>query len=430
MKLSKSLFAFVLATGVVAAGIWGWREYAVGAKAAATAKDQVAPAAETASAPQELVAQNQASVGSSPNGVPARLPPPVPVLTAEAVQHDFPIRRRTIGWVEPVASVVVRPRIDGQLREQKVQNGQFVKEGDLLFVLDDRAANAAVTRSEAAIAKDRALLTRSQNDLKRAQELTSKGAGTQQQLDQATADSRSAEATLAADQAQLLTDQLTLSYTQIRAPISGRLGSIQVTPGNLVKGNDSASSLVTITQMDPVRVSFSLPDRELSALRAAVDSSSPAEVKVFVKGQTEPKASGLLDFVDSTVDTSSGTILSKAKFSNENLALWPGQYVDVEISLGNLSNVPVIPSVAIQASQTGMFVYVIKPDKTVERRPVTVAATDRDQSAIASGLSGGERVVVEGQLRISSGTRVADQPMPAPTDQAKRLVQTESGSNL
>ncbi|HVV93977.1 MAG TPA: efflux RND transporter periplasmic adaptor subunit [Hyphomicrobiales bacterium] len=328
------------------------------------------------------------------------------VITVPATKGDFPVIRTAIGWVQPLAVVNLKPRIDGEIIAQHATDGQDVKAGEVLFQLDDRAAKAAVARDEAALAKDQATEVRTQGDLKRAQLLVQKAAGTQQALDQAVADAKSATAQVAADQATLDADKLTLSYTTIKSPIDGRLGAVQVTPGNLVKGNDPNTTLVTITQMKPVRVSFSLPDNDVDALRVALHAKPPTPVKIFLQGSAAPVATGMLDFVDSTVDTTSATINARATVKNDDLALWPGEYVQVSLPLGTVHNATLVPAVAIQPAQQGSLVYVVKPDKTVAVRPVTVALVQNGEAAITAGLKPGEHVVVEGQLHLAEGSRV------------------------
>lgn len=340
--------------------------------------------------------------------------PAVAVVTAMAEAVDFPVRRRSIGNIEAMATVVVRSRIDSQLLTQHVTDGQFVRKGDLLFTLDDKELRAAVARDEANLARDQANLTRTQADLQRKRELLSSGSGAQQQVDQALADAKAAEAAVAADEATLDTDRLRLSYTRIEAPIDGRLGSVQATPGNLVRASDSgAGGLVTITQIKPIRVTFTLPERDLASVRAAMAGTKAPTVRVFPSGSTASVASGPVTFIDSAVDMASGTITAKATFANDDLALWPGQYVDVEVQLGTRPNTVVVPTVAVQAGQSSPYVFVARPDGTAELRPVKVATSDADRTALAEGLAAGERVVVDGQLRLANGTRIRDASPPA-----------------
>jgi multidrug efflux system membrane fusion protein len=196
--------------------------------------------------------------------------PRIPVVTAMAQNADLPITRASVGWVEPIATVTIRARIEGEMVERRVQDGQIVKEGDVLFRLDDREIQAQIARDEATLVKDQATATKTQNDIRRIGELLGKGAASQQQFDVVTADSKVAAANVAADQASLQADRIKLGYTVIRAPISGRVGVVRVTEGNLVRANDSGDGLVTITQMQPLRVSFTLPERDLDLLRAAL----------------------------------------------------------------------------------------------------------------------------------------------------------------
>jgi len=332
---------------------------------------------------------------------------PVPIVSTQATVEDFPIRRRTIGTFETPAAVIIRARVDSQVLEQHVRDGQLVKKGDLLFTLDDRELQATLARDEAQLAKDQAELTRTELDLQRARDLVQRSAAPQTQLETATAGNRAAAATVKADQAQIQADQIRLSYTQISAPMDGRIGTIRVAPGNLVSANDT-SGLTTLTQMQPLRVSFTLPGRDLALLRAAFERNPPAPVRVYEPDQSEPLAEGLLDFIDTSVDVSSGTVAARATFTNDGLSLWPGQFVDVEIDLGVRPQTTMVPTVAIQTGQQGSFVFVVKPDDTVELRKVQIFATDHDRTALASGVQDQERVVVEGQLRLVNGARVSE----------------------
>jgi len=331
--------------------------------------------------------------------------PAVAVKVAEVTQASMPIRRRTIGWVEPIATVAIKSRINSVIMEQRATDGQFVKKGDVLFVLDDREAKAAIARDEAAMAQHQAEVDRAHADLARTKTLVAKQTASRQTLDQALADAQAAEAAVAADRAVLQQDKLTLSYTTIAAPISGRLGAVGVTPGNLVAENGDVA-LVTITQMQPIRVSFTLPDRDIDALRAALAQYPPAPVRVFTKGDNTARAKGTLSFIDSSVDVDSGTITAKAEFPNENLALWPGQYFDIEIELGLEAQASIVPTVALQVGQNGLFVFVVTLENKAEMRTVTVVGSDGDKSAVSAGLQPGERVVVDGQHRLSPGAPV------------------------
>jgi membrane fusion protein, multidrug efflux system len=338
--------------------------------------------------------------------------PRVAVVTAVAKTVDLPLMRASVGWMEPVATVTVRARIDGQVMEQRVRDGEMVKEGDVLFRLDDREIQAQIARDEAMLVRNQATLAKTQADVRRVQELLSKGSASQQQFDVVNADSKVAAANVAADQATLQADRIRLDYTTIKAPISGRVGVVRVTPGNLVRANDAGDGLVTITQLKPLRVSFSLPERELDLLRAALARKDAAPVRAYASGSAEAIATGRLFFVDSAVDTLSGTVTAKAIFDNEDGKLWAGQYVRVETDLGVRPNVTTVPLVAIQHGQGGSFAFVVKPDGTVERRKVEIADTLNDMAAVASGIRPGEKVVIEGQARLRDGSSVVEKAAP------------------
>jgi membrane fusion protein, multidrug efflux system len=334
-----------------------------------------------------------------------------PVTTTSAQTEDFAIRRRTIGILESPATVVVKSRLESQVTEQHVRDGQLVKKGDVLFTLDDRVVKATIARDEAQIEKDQATADRTQLDLERYQRLAETNAASRQQLDQATADHKVALAIVEADKAQLRADNLQLNYTKIEAPIDGRLGTIRVSPGNLVSVNDP-TGLVTITQVRPIRVAFTLPERDLAALRKAYITKPAAVVRVFSPGASEALATGELDFIDSLVDSTSGTIAAKAKFANEKFELWPGMYVDVEIDLSVRPKTVMIPTVAIQSGQNGPFVFVAKPDHKVEMRKIALVGVEGDRAALASGVNDGDKVVVEGQMRLVNGAAVVESAKP------------------
>jgi multidrug efflux system membrane fusion protein len=392
----RSLILLCLVVAVVGAVfVWG-RYYRTDPVAAEAAMQQPTPAQGSAQSAQQ----------TAPQSAPESNRPAVAVKVVEVTQASMPIRRRTIGWVEPIATVAVKSRINSVIMEQHATDGAFVNKGDVLFVLDDREAKAAIARDEAAMAQHQAEVERARGDLERTKTLVAKQTASKQTLDQVVAAFRAAEAAVAADKAILQADKLTLSYTTITAPISGRLGAVAVTPGNLVSENGDVA-LVTITQMQPIRVSFTLPDRDIDALRTALAQFPPAAVRVFTKGEKAARAQGSLTFIDSTIDAASGTITAKAEFTNDNLALWPGQYFDVEVELGVEPQASIIPTVALQVGQDGLFVFVATPDNKAEMRKVTVTGSDADKSAVTAGLSPGERVVVEGQHRLSPGAPVS-----------------------
>lgn len=352
------------------------------------------------------------SGGSQSAGItaPAGQAKGVAVVSAIASAADFPIRRYAIGFVASPAVVSISARISSQIISIAVKDGQMVKEGDLLFTLDDRVLKAQVERDKAMVAKDQAVLVSAQADLARAKDLASKQAGTEQAYDQALAAQKSAEATLNGDQAQLNADTVQLGFTTITAPIGGMLGAISVTTGDLVTTSSGGGSpvLVTITQMDPLQVDFNLPETDLALLHKALATPQTTSVTLHSNNDPKPIGKGTLDFIDSSVDTASGTVGTRASVPNADLSLWPGQYVSVVLDAGIMPQMVSVPTVAVQPSQKGPFVYVIKPDNTVEQQPVTVALTEGDNSAIADGLKSGERVVTDGQARLTTGTLVRE----------------------
>lgn len=342
----------------------------------------------------------------------------IAVITSKAELRDYRIRRRTIGSIESPAVVVIKSRIDSQVLQQNVTDGQLVRKGEVLFVLDDREIQAQIARDQAQLAKNTAALAQAKAELDRKQALVDKNIAPVQQLDEAIAAFKAAEQTVQADQAVLQADRLRLGYARIEAPITGRIGAIRVTPGNLVSTNDAAG-LVTITQIRPIRAAFTLSERDLPALRKAFNSKPQAEVRVYSPGETESLQSGTLDFVDSSVDISSGTISAKGRFVNQNFELWPGMFVDIEVDLSVRPNTVMIPAVAIQSGQKGPFVFVAREDQTVEMRVVELVGIDGNMAALVSGVKEGERVIVEGQMRLTSGARIAETATPEPVNAPK-----------
>jgi membrane fusion protein, multidrug efflux system len=333
------------------------------------------------------------------------------ILSAVASTADFPVRRYAIGFVSSPAVVSINARVSSQIVSIDVKDGQMVKAGDVLFSLDDRTLKAQLAKDQATLAKDQAMLASSQSDLQRAKDLAAKQAGTQQTYDQAVAAQKAAAATVDADRATIDADNVQLGFATITAPISGRLGAVSVAVGDLVttsNGNNSstATPLVTITQMDPLQVNFSLPESNLALLHKALAAPQQGAVTLTKDGDPTPIGKGTLDFVDSSVDTASGTIATRASVPNTDLSLWPGQYVNVVLDAGIMPQMTSIPTVAVQPSQKGPFVYVVKPDNTVEMRPVQVALTEGQNSAISVGLKSGA-AVHEGKATASSGGQAA-----------------------
>jgi multidrug efflux system membrane fusion protein len=350
----------------------------------------------------------------------------IPVVTAPVEQKSVTTSINAIGTVEPISTVLVTSRIDSQVMQVHVADGQTVQAGDLLFTLDDKPAKAAVALAQANLDKDIADRDQTAADVERDRPLVKTGAVSQQAFDLAMAASKRTAASVAADQANLDQAQLTLSYTLVKAPITGRLGVVSVTAGNLVKANTTNSnansgavtSLVTITQMTPIRIAFTVPERNLDAVREAVTSPTPPQVDAFDADGKRRIASGRLTFIDSGVDTRSGTIPLKATFDNAAFALWPGQFVRASLQLGKQDDAITVPTVALQAGQDGAFVFVARPDGTAEVRPVTVTRTVGDVAVVAQGLKPGEKVVTEGQLRLMQGSKITEKAAAGATPAA------------
>ena len=350
--------------------------------------------------------------------------PPVAVITAPVSAKAMPITRTSIGWIEPTARVTVRARIDGTIVEQRIHDGVEVAAGDLLFRLDDRELQAQIARGEAALARDRAVLAKAHAALRRTQELLARSVASQAQAEEADAEVRIAAANVAASEAALAMERTKLGHTRIMAPISGRAGVVQGGEGHVVRGSDlSGDGLVTITQMSPLQVSFSLPERDLPLLRAALaDPNNKGRVRVLAGQDGQTSAEAELTFIDSSVDVSSGAILAKAVLKASN-GLWPGQYVRVEPRLGTHPEATAVPLVALQTGGSGPHVFVVGPGDIVEVRQVQPLATSHDTAVIAKGLTPGERVVVEGQARLRHGSLIVETTVaPAPLAQGSRTA--------
>ncbi|MBX7223879.1 MAG: efflux RND transporter periplasmic adaptor subunit [Blastocatellia bacterium] len=374
--------------------------------------------------------------GISGGGGAARKGPPpveaVPVVAAKAELKTVPIEVRAIGNVEAVSSVAIRALVSGELTKVHFEQGQDVKKGDLLFSIDPRPLQAALDQARAVYAKDsaqkaqlQAVLNKDMVTWRNAQaeaaryhqlftqglisveqeqqyKVTAETAGATIEADKAAI--QNSEAVLKADQAAIDNAVVQLSYATIRSPMDGKTGNLQVFAGNLVKANDT-TPLVTINQISPVFVTFSLPEKELNRLKQ-FQSKGAITVTVTLPTDAGHKGSGELVFVDNQVDMTTGTIKLKAKLGNSERSLLPGQFVNVVMTLGDHTDAVVIPAAAIQLSQDGPYVYVVNPDQTVALRPVKVGSTLDTQAVIEKGVEPGEMVVTEGQLRLTPGAKI------------------------
>lgn len=332
-------------------------------------------------------------------------PEAAPVVVASVARQDVPVEVRAIGHVEPYATVAVKALVGGQVTRVGFREGEDVRRGDLLFQIDPRPYQAALARARGELERDRAIARNAEEDFKRYSELVEKDYVTRQQYDATRAAAAAALATAKAGEAAVETAKLQLTYCTVTAPVSGRTGSLLVNAGNVVKGNDD-KPLIVLNQIQPVYVSFSVPESSLAQIRERLTPGEALKVAVFPSGDPSRTQWGQLSFVDNTVDTGTGTILLKGTFPNPNEELWPGEYVDVVVTLSTDASAIVVPSQAVQTGQAGQYVWVVKADLTVESRPVTVARTQGPIAVVAKGLQAGERVVTDGQLRLAPGARV------------------------
>jgi multidrug efflux system membrane fusion protein len=358
----------------------------------------------------------------------ARPPAGQPVMADDVTAMPVPIQVSAIGSVQSIATVMVKSRIDGQIAQVHFKEGQEVKEGDLLFTLDDRALRAQLAQSEATLERDRASLQRAKLEVTRQSGLANRGVASAQKFEDVETSLAVFEATVRADEAAVEAARVNLNYATILAPIDGRTGSVALKKGNLVKATELSSQipLVTISQLRPIYVAFTVPERHLAELRAA-EAEGKLPVVATIPSQPQAPIAGTLAFIDNQVDVATGTITLKAEFANDDTRLWPGQYVNITLTLGVQANAVVAPAAAIQIGQNGPYVFVVRPDSTVELRLVRVDRTINGKTVIAQGLAAGDRVVVDGQLRLDNGTRVAIQkpeaappPRPPPVPVAER----------
>jgi multidrug efflux system membrane fusion protein len=318
----------------------------------------------------------------------------------------------------------VRAHIDGTIVERHIRDGAEVAAGDLLFRLDDRELQAQITRGEAALARDRAVLSKAQAALKRTQDLLARSVATHAQAEEADAEVRIAAANVAASEAALAIERTRLGHTRITAPISGRAGVVRGGEGHILRGSDSSGNgLVTITRMSPLQVSFSLPERDLPLLRAALaDPTDKGLVRVLAGQAGQISAEADLTFIDASIDVGSGTILAKAILKADR-GLWPGQYVRVELTLGAHPETAAVPHVALQTGGSGPHVFVVGPGDVVEVRRVESLGTTNDEVVIVKGLAPGERVVVEGHARLRNGSLITEETLaPKPLAQSSHAA--------
>jgi multidrug efflux system membrane fusion protein len=330
-------------------------------------------------------------------------PPAVPVTVATAVQKPVPVQLRAIGNVQASETVTVRARAGGIVAEIRFREGQDVEEGQVLFVLDRALLEATRRQAEAALARSRAQLENARKNAERYAELARQGFVAQQEYERFRTEAEALEATVRADRAVVENARLQLGYTTIRAPISGRTGARLVHEGDLVRINETA--LVVINRLRPIDVAFALPERELPGVQR-YRAEGTLRVETLAPQSSTVLDAGELTFIDNRVAAATGTIQLKATFPNRDAVLWPGQYVNVVLTLTTEPAAVVVPTAAVQAGQQGPYVFVVKPDQTAESRPVRVARQVGAETVIAEGVAPGDTVVTDGQLRLVPGARV------------------------
>ena len=330
-------------------------------------------------------------------------PMAVPVTVAPVSQKTVPIEVRAIGNVEAYSTVTVKSQVEGEVEQVHFREGQDVKQGDLLFNIDARPFEARLQQVEANLARDEAEAKNAQAKAARYKNLFESGIVSKDQFDQFQTSAEALDASVRADKAAVVDAKLQLGYCTIRSPIDGRTGSLLVHPGNIVKANDS--SLLVINQIQPVYVSFSVPEQFLPEIKRNM-AARKLSVHATVPDDTAQPAAGDLSFVNNTVDSNTGTIQLKGIFPNGDRRLWPGQFVNVGLRLTSWENATIVPNQAIQTGEKGQYVYVVKSDLSAELRPVSVGPTYEGDTVVEKGLGPGDQVVTDGQLLLYPGAKV------------------------
>ena len=345
---------------------------------------------------------NKAAVGGGSGGRP-----PAPVVVASVEQRDIPLQIRAIGNVEAYQTVQIRSQVNGQIQKIFFREGDDVREGQLLFQLDKRPFQADLEKAVGQMKHDQAQAENSRIQEERYSSLEKQGIVSHEQAGQLSAQAKADASAVDADKAVIDAARVQLQYTDILAPINARAGTLMINLGNLVKANDTPY-LVQLNQVTPIYVTFFVPESNLDRVRQH-SSSGELRVLAYPKGQPDSPAEGRLTFIDNGIDTTTGMFKLKATFPNKDRRLWPGQFVDVALELSTQKSAIVVPTRAIQTGQQGEYVYVVRTDSTAEWRPVKTAGVYQDLTVISEGLNAGERVIVNGQLRVAPNAKVVVQ---------------------
>jgi multidrug efflux system membrane fusion protein len=332
----------------------------------------------------------------------------VPVSIAPALQKDVEISLNAIGTVTPVCMVTVTSRVTGVLSEVHYNEGQIVKENDLLAVIDPRPYQAALAQAQGQLERDKALLANARIDLERYRTAYREHAISEQQVATQEATVSECEGSVKLDQGNLDAARINVDYTRITSPIEGRVGLRMIDPGNIVSANGT-SGLVTVTQLKPITVIFTLAQDFLPEVVKGMRGGRPIRVDALDRAKQQPIAQGELLTIDNQIDPATGTMRLKGVFPNEDTALWPGEFVNLRLIVGVRENAVTVPARAVQSGPNGSYLFVVKPDMTVEMRDVVVLQTEPDIAVIGNGLAADERVVVDGQYRLEQGTRVVEE---------------------
>ncbi len=327
---------------------------------------------------------------------------PVPVVEAAALEKSVPVQMRAMGTVEAFRTISVRSQITAQISDVLFREGQDVKKGDLLIRFDCRSVEASLNQSLANLAKDKAQAEFAREQANRYADLVKKDYVAREEYDRVLANAAALEATVKADEALVESNRVQMQYCSIYSPVEGRTGMLKVNKGNLVTANDT--EILTINQVRPINIAFAIPEKDLPDVKKH-SLGKRLQVKAFIPGQEHPEE-GELTFVDNAIDRATGTITLKAAFANRENRLVPGQFVQVALLLATLEGAVVVPSQGVEQGQEGQYVYVIGPDSTAELRPVTTGEESGGETIILKGLKAGERIVTDGQMRLTPGARV------------------------